>query len=224
MKILVAFLCLMPAYAQSLHYAINWPGGATLGEASLGAQSSSSTTAGTATSWQFNLDVDASIPGFTIRDQYHSKADANLCTIEVDKNYQHGTRKADEKIAVDQASHSATRTPQGGTAAAPFTVGSCARDPLTFLQFVRNELAQGRIAAGESLIFGSVYNVGLANTGAEPVRMGAKVVPADRISVSVQGPATALTVEILFAQDAARTPVLVRIPLSMGVFTADLVQ
>jgi len=175
-------------------------------------------------SGEMSLDIDASVPGFTIRDQYHSTVTGNLCSVQVDKKYEHGARKADERIAVDQKEHTATRTGRGGAAGPSFPVGSCARDPLAFLQFVRNELAQGRLPGSESLVFGSIYAVRLVNTGVEQVRVGEKTVNADHVLATVKGPATDATFEILFAQDASRTPVLARIPLALGTFTVELVH
>ena len=39
---------------------------------------------------------------------------------------------------------------------------------------------------------------------------------------TIKGPASSYTVDIFFAKDAARTPVLTRIPLALGTFTVEL--
>jgi hypothetical protein len=223
MKFLLFLACLVPAGAESLHYAIYWPSGLSLGEASWSASPRQEESDGsTHAAWEFSLDIDASMPGFTILDRYHSSDNADLCALEIDKKYQHGTRKADERTTIDQSNHTATRGAREGIAGAPFPVASCARDPLAFFQYVRNELAQGRLPASQSLVFGSIYEVRLTNTGVEQVRIGGKTVSADHIAATIKGPATDATFEMLFAQDAVRTPVLFRIPLSLGVFTAEL--
>jgi hypothetical protein len=47
---------------------------------------------------------------------------------------------------------------------------------------------------------------------------------ADRILATIKGPTSNLTVEIFFARDAARTPLLAHIPLTLGSFTVELIR
>jgi len=49
-------------------------------------------------------------------------------------------------------------------------------------------------------------------------------VSADQINCAVTGPASEVHLEILFARDAARTPLLVRCPLPLGTFSLELVR
>jgi len=64
---------LVSASAETLHYSIEWPSGLSLGEASLRSDRTGEGTAATP-GWDFELNLDASVPGFAIRDQYHSTA------------------------------------------------------------------------------------------------------------------------------------------------------
>ncbi len=100
---------------------------------------------------------------------------------------------------------------------------SCARDALTLLQFVRNELAQGRVPPRQPAILGAAYQVRLEYLGNEGVRLGEKQMDADRFRTSVKGPASDLTLEMFFARDAVRTPLLVKIPLPLATFTVELI-
>jgi hypothetical protein len=104
------------------------------------------------------------------------------------------------------------------------SVPSCAKDALTFMQFARSELAQGRLAPQQTVIFGAPYDVRVEYTGAQKVKVGEHTVDADRILATIKGPTTDLTVEIFFARDAARTPLLAHIPLTLGSFTVELIR
>jgi hypothetical protein len=47
---------------------------------------------------------------------------------------------------------------------------------------------------------------------------------ADRLIVTVKGPASEMSFEIFFARDPARTPVIIRVPLSPGMFSLELAR
>ena len=47
---------------------------------------------------------------------------------------------------------------------------------------------------------------------------------ADKLLVTAKGPASEINFEVYFLKDAARTPALVRVPLSLGAFTMELVK
>jgi hypothetical protein len=217
MKSLLFFLCLLSASAETLRYSVNWASGLSLGEATLRADKGKE-------GWDFEVTMDASIPGFALRDDYHSNATPDLCSIELDKTFTHGSKKADEKITFDQQNHTATRQTQSGGGKTDISISACAKDALTFMQFARSELAQGRLAPQQSVIFGAPYNVRVEYTGAQKIKYGDQTADADRILATIKGPTTDLTVEIFFARDATRTPLLARIPLTLGSFTVELIH
>jgi hypothetical protein len=217
MKYLALLLCVFPASAESLRYSINWASGLSLGEATLRADKGKE-------AWDFEVTMDASIPGFALRDRYHSGATLDLCSLQLEKSFTHGARKADEKITFDQQNHTASRETQNGGGKSEVSIPSCAKDALTFMQFARSELAQGRLAPQQQVIFGAVYNVRIEYTGAQKIKVGDQAVDADRILATIKGPTTDLTVEMFFARDAVRTPLLARIPLALGTFTVELIR
>jgi hypothetical protein len=227
MKYALFFLLAIGAPAQTLHYVINWPSGLSLGEGSI-----SSTTlaeihgvAPPSVAWTFDLDLDAGVPGFTLRDHYHSTArDAEICSVELTKKTQHGARKSDETVTFDQTKHTVTREwrPAGGKG--DYSVPACARDALAFLQFARKELAQGRLVPQQQVVLGAAYNIRLEVLGTATVKMLGKPVQADRIRANIKGPASNLAIEIFFAKDEVRTPVLAKIPLPLGTFTVELTR
>jgi hypothetical protein len=170
------------------------------------------------------LRCDHGRQGFALRDNYHSAATLDLCSLELDKSFTHGAKKADEKITFDQQNHTATRQTQNGGGKTDVSISACAKDALTFMQFARNELAQGRLAPQQAVVFGAQYDVRIEYTGAQRVKVSDQMSDADRILATIKGPTTNITVEIFFARDAARTPLLARIPLSLGSFTVELIR
>jgi Protein of unknown function (DUF3108) len=226
---------LISAHAETLHYVVNWQSGLSLGEATLSSNRTLWVVGGTETPrWNFALDIDASVPGFILRDQYNSTttsgapssgASPEICSAKLDKTVHRGSNKSEEIVTFDQDQHTITRStqPEGpGGGKSDASVGACARDALAFLQFVRQELAQGRLAAQQPVILGSQYNVRLEFAGTETLKKLGKPVEADRIHATIKGPASELGVDIFFAKDDVRTPVLARIPLSLGTFTVEL--
>ena len=220
MKYLLVFLISFAAPAESLHYTINWPSGLSLGEATLTASGPGKENK----SWAFDLTIDASVPGFTVRDHDHSTATPDFCSVQLDKAVLHGHRKNEERIAFDPQKSTATRETLNGGGKSEISVSACARDALTFLQFARRELAQGRLAPQQQVLFGAAYQVRIEYTGAQTIKVGEEPVNADRILATIKGPSSDVTVEMFFARDAARTPVLAKVPVPIGTLTVELVR
>lgn len=217
----VLFLFFLPAFAESLHYSINWPSGLSLGEATL--RSDHIAEKGRER-WDFSMDIDASVPGFPVRDHYQSNASTDFCASQLEKSYTHGKRKSQERIAFDQHRNSATRETLEGGGKSEISIPSCAKDPLTYIQFARRELAQGRLPAPQEVVFGALYQVRLEYTGAQTIKLGDRGVDADRVLATVKGPASDLIVEIFFSRDSARVPLMARVPLALGTFSVELTQ
>jgi hypothetical protein len=228
MKYCIFLICsLLPTSAESLHYVINWPSGLSLGEANFSSNYMvSSTGVASHESLTSDFEIDVSIPGYTISDRYHSSAEGkDLCSTKLDKTVRRGSRKTGEIITFHQDKHTITReTHVEGGGKSDLDVSDCARDALTFLQFARNELAQGRLAPRQSVILGGAYEVRLDGMGAQTVKVGGKQVEGDRVQASIKGPASNYTAEIVFSRDPARTPVLITVPLALGKFTAELIH
>jgi hypothetical protein len=222
---LLSLTLLASASAETLHYSIEWPSGLSLGEASL---RSDRTAGGTesAPGWEFELNLDASVPGFAIRDHYTSTANPDFCSWTLDKKVARGARISEERVIFHPDKTVATRDTIRGTQIAgtsELTVPTCARDALTLLQFVRRELQQGRLPSAQPAILGALYQVRLEYLGTAAVRLGNQQMDADRFRTSIKGPASEFTLESFFARDAARTPVMIKIPLSIATFTVELI-
>ncbi len=214
MKPVLLLLSLLPLQAETLHYSINWPSGLNLGEATLVAS-----PAGGDQPRNFEATLNASVPGFAIKDRYSATASQALCSMTLSKEVEHGKRTSKEKETFD--SGKVTRESPG--ASSTLSVPNCAKDALTFLEFVRRELAQGRMVPAQQIVFGSLYNVRVEFLGTQSVKLGEVRLEADRMQVNLKGPSSDYTLELFFAKDPARTPVLARLPLPLGAFTVELV-
>ena len=208
-----------PFTNETLHYSINWQSGLSIGEAAMTAQRSGG-------GWDFEVSVNAGVPGFAIADKYSSTTDTGLCSEELDRNLSHGGKSTREKITFDQRRNTARRLtifPDGG-GASTYDVPSCARDAVAFAYYARVELGQGRVPPQQQVFFGSPYVVKLDYGGAQTIAQDQKNVVADRLNVTERGPKSSPTFEVYYARDPARTPLRIRIPAAVGTFTLELVR
>jgi hypothetical protein len=206
-----------PFTGESLSYAVNWPSGLSLGEARL---SSAATTAG----WHLEFSLDASIPGFAVADIYRAAAGASLCSESFSKDSTHGSRRNQETITIDQATGTATRATANSAGVSKIAIPDCARDALTYLFYARRELGQGRVPAAQQIIFGALYDASLDYGGAETIMVGDKRTVTDKMICHIRGPASDIRFDAYFDRDAARTPVSIRVPLTLGTFSLEIVR
>lgn len=201
---------------ELLTYAVTWPSGLSLGETTFRAEA-------TAEGWQFEMNVEAGLPTLEIQDVYRAKADMSLCSSESSKDAKHGARTIQERIDFDQRAGRAVRkTVNGGESS--FSIPPCARDTLTYLYFLREQLAAGRIPPPDDVFFGAQYQISVTYLESRDIDISGESRAADRILVDVSGPNSQLGFEIFFGKDEARTPLLIRIPFEIGTFSLRLAQ
>jgi hypothetical protein len=205
---------------ETLRYSINWPSGLGLGEATLTAASSQAAKSPSRMQFQFNLD--AGVPGFTVRDQFHSTASGSFCSEEFHKLTVHGSKRVDEKEKFDLSTGTVTRG--SGSGQSEINGNPCAKDALAFLYFVRQELSQGRIPPRQTVFFGAPYEIRLDTAAGESLQIGNASVETDHLKASVRGPSSSIDFDLFFLKDAARTLALVRVPLALGTFSMELVK
>lgn len=209
---------------ERLRYSVNWPSGLGLGELDISA-SRSSGDSGKAAKLTVDATLDASLPGYPISDQYKSEGTGDYCSTSFEKNFKHGTRSNNEVTTFDLKNNTLTReTKNNGGGKSDVSTGACAKDALMFIYFLRNELAHGRLPHEQQVFFGAAYNVRLDFSGTQKMKIGGALTDVDRITANVHGPSSDVTVEIFFAHDTARTPELVRVPVSLGTFSAELMK
>ena len=202
--------------SESLKYNLNWPSGLSLGEAILSATPSDSLLS-------FAFQMDASVPGFTLSESVDSRATPEYCSSLLYKRGVRGARKVDERTEFDPAKMTATRKTEGG-GKTELSTPACAKDALTFIYFLRRELAAGRLPQQQKVYYGGAYAVTVKFTGNERVVIGSEASEAEKITATIKGPASEFTADLFFAKDAVRTPLLVRVPLKVGQFSLELIR
>jgi hypothetical protein len=60
--------------------------------------------------------------------------------------------------------------------------------------------------------------------GTQNVRVNEQPAVADKVNVTIKGPQANVTIEAFFAKDAARTPIMVKVPFSIGTFSLELIR
>jgi Protein of unknown function (DUF3108) len=208
-----------PFQNESLHYTINYSSGLSLGDANLTAHK-------TSTGWDFTVNLDASVAGFHLKDKYTAVLTGGYCSTELKRDIIHGSKTTREKTTFDQekqTAHRVTEFPSNG-GFTDVNTGPCGRDAISFLYFARKELGQGRVAPPQYVYFGSAYLVKQNYTGAQTITLGDKKEVTDHLIFSVKGPKSEFTVEVNYARDAARTPLLIKIPQTAGTLSMELVR
>jgi hypothetical protein len=209
-----------PFQDETLRYNVNWPSGLSLGEATFIAHKAKSGE------WSFEAAVTVGIPGFPISDKYQSTVTPEYCSVELNREISRGSKKNTEKTTFDQKGGHATRQtlfPLGG-GKTELDIPPCARDALAFAYFARKELGQGRLPPPGKIFFGGAYQTKMEYTGAQNIPIGNKPAVTDHINVSIKGPVSNFTFEIFYARDAARTPLLIKIPVAIGTISLELVR
>ncbi len=205
-----------PFQDEALHYAVSWPSGLSLGEATTTARHS-------AAGWDLSMTLNAGLPGFLVADRYQSSTNADGCSLEFERVVSHGNKKSTEKTSFDYQNRIARRVTAGG-GTSDMAISLCARDALALVFHARRELGQGRVPPQQDAFFGAPYSVRMEYTGAQSIEVGEKSEITDHIVVYVKGPASDTHFDIFFARDAARTPVSIRIPSSVGTLSMELVR
>jgi hypothetical protein len=73
--------------------------------------------------------------------------------------------------------------------------------------------------------FGAAYTVQPSYTGAQNITLSDKKTEVtDHLVFAVKGPKSEFSVEVFYARDAARTPLLIKIPQAVGTLSLELVR
>jgi hypothetical protein len=199
---------------ENLHYDVNWPSGLSLGEVTLQATHS-------AEGLVASFFLQASVPGFSVEEKASTKSNSAFCSVEFEKTFLRGKRQGSETTTFEPGKLSAKRSTKGG-GTSEIAVPQCPRDALTYLYHVRKELAAGRLPQMQKVFYGAGYDATLQFSGVERIQVGGESIEAEKLTLTLKGPASENTAELYFARDAVRTPLLIRVPLAMGKFSMEL--
>jgi hypothetical protein len=204
-----------PFTDEDLNYSVLWPTGTSLGEAHLRARHSGE-------KWNFTFTIDASVPGFAVKDTYHSdvvpEVAPNFCSVAFDRSTTHGTHVTNEKETIDRERAMANR---GGS---QIPVPACVKDALAYVFWARRDMGQGHVPASQDILFGALHPIRVDYAGAPMILMGSKQVQTDEITCTWGLGSAAISFDVYFARDAARTPLRITAPTAMGKFSMELVR
>jgi hypothetical protein len=208
--------------SETLRFEVNWPSGLSLGEGEL-------TSTFDGTKWSFGFKAEAAVPGFAVSETAESVATPNYCSLEFKKGSERGKRNTEEQTVFDSSTALATRktlkiSGVESDGKSELKIGSCPKDALTFLYFVRRELAAGRLPPAQPVYYGGPYQSRVEYTGTQSMRSGDKMVDADRLKATIKGATNEFTVDLFFARNPERTPLLVEVPVAMGKFSVEFVH
>ena len=203
---------------EELRYTISWPSGLSVGTADFKAR-------WTDPGWRFELTLRASLPKLEIDDRFISSADAQMCSQEFEKHMRHGDKRASELLrfradAVERTN--LERADQESPGLRP--IRGCARDALSFLYFVRTELASGRIPPPATVHFGAGYVLSLELAETRWLTWDGERQLADRIRVAVRGPQAEHRFSAYFGRDEWRVPLLFRMTFGEDEFLMRLAE
>lgn len=220
----------LPAWSQSgvpfpdgeaLYFTINWPSGLSLGEGVMTATLQRAVGSSPAR-WNFRLHMEAAVPGVSITDTVTASATEGLCSLDLEKDLRHGEKRVQERTLFDAAAGTAKRRTLDGGGDSEIAIGTCPQDGLTFLYSLRDQLSRGRLTPEQTVYFGAGYQLRLDYVGAETVILSGDAYEGDRLRVSVEGPASKRTFELVIGKDPQRRPLRIQVPLELGSFTMDL--
>lgn len=207
-----------PFTDEDLSYSVNWPSGLNLGDAHLHAQHSGN-------DWNFALTIEAGVPGYSVKDSYKASAVPDFCSVSFERDTIHGSHTTKERETIDRDRSVATRTTlikEGGKS--DFPVPMCAKDALTYLFYTRRELGQGRVPGAQKILMGGLYEIRMDYAGPDTITNDGKQVQSDKLVCTVKTATSQYKFDTWYARDAARTLLRVKVPLSMGDFSMELVH
>lgn len=200
---------------EQYRYEVKWPSGLGLGEAQLQATRDGGR-------WVLAFQIEASVPGFRVMDRYRSVVDEKFCTVEYQKEFEHGQKKGKETTTF--ADGKGTRVTEGGGGKTEFDAPGCARDALAYLFYVREEVSRGRIPGPQKIYFGASYDVRMQFGGTTSVKISEGPMETDKLLVTVKTATGKLELELFLARDESRSLALVRVPFILGNFSMEWVR
>ena len=197
---------------ESLTYRLLWPSGLTLGEAVLRGSFS-----GEELHFQFTLETG--LPQYNITHSSSSVATKDgLCSLQFQGKTRWGSKDSGESIEFDQTAHLARRSRENQTTTA--SIPECARDPLAFLYYFRNQLVLGNTLDSGTFHWGSNFSLQIESAGPETVKAGGRQWTAEKYIVTYQEPNSVQSVELWISTGSTPKPVQFRVSIPLAVFTA----
>ncbi len=203
---------------EVLEYSLDWPSGLSAGTAEFEARFLDP-------GWRFEATVRASHPKAEIDDRFISQTDGQLCSRSFEKHIRHGRKRASELLRFAGGQLDRTNLERVGEERPGTTrTAECARDALTFVYFLRLELAAGRIPPAATVYFGAGYNIRLEHAQERWLAWEGQRRLVDEVHVSVRGPKAEHQFSAFFDRSEGRLPLLFGMTLDETDFTMRLLE
>jgi uncharacterized protein DUF3108 len=207
------------ASPEKLNYNLLWPSGISLGEAVLQASRGENQV-------RLEAKVIADLPQYHVAYTFTSVTTEEFCSIRFRQILLEGGGTVDDAYEFDQQKHEVHHTRNGGTATTA-SISDCARDPLALLYYFRQQLALGKMPLGTPeasvrFYLGGELTAHYSAVPSDSVHLGSKKPEGDRVLIRVQGSQSTPSFEVWIRSDVSRVPVALRIPFSLGTFSAEL--
>jgi len=203
-----------PFEGERLVYRLFWPSGIPLGEAIFEVSPQGDNL-------RFEATLEARLPQYRFNSTFSAvAAREGLCSLQFHQKIEEGKQTSEESMEFDQTAHRVKRI-QGRnstTAAIP----ECARDPLTFLYYLRSRTAAGQSVDSSRIHFGKEIALQLDQDGTATVSVGGVPKQGEKFEVHFPARGGERTVEIWLSSDPSRTPFQFTVPTTLADFRAEL--
>ena len=199
---------------ERLVYRLLWPSGIPLGEAVFEVSSQGDDL-------HFQATIEARLPQYRFNSTFSAvAARKGLCSLQFHQKIEEGKETSEESLEFDQTAHRVRRIQGRNTTTA--TIPECARDPLTFLYYLRSRTAAGQSVESSRIHFGKEIALQLDQDGPGMVGVGGVQKQGEKFEVRFPARNGERTVEIWFSSDPARTPIQFTVPTTLVDFKAEL--
>ena len=199
---------------ERLVYRLLWPSGIPMGEAVFEVSSQGDEL-------HFQATVEVRLPQYRFNSMFSAvAAREGLCSLQFHQKLEEGSRSSEESMEFDQTAHQVRHIRGRNTTTA--TIPKYARDPLTFLYYVRSRTAAGQAVESSSVHYGIGIALQLGQGSPGTVKVGGALRQSEKFEVHFPARGRERTVEIWFASDAVRTPLQFTVPTSLADFKAEL--
>ncbi len=222
--------CLLPVFAipaqaqaadfapfesgERLVYRLLWPSGIPHGEAVFEVSLQGDDL-------HFQAVVEASLPQYRFSSLFSAVAARDgLCSRRFHQKIQEGSKTTEESLEFDQAAHQVRRIQDRNTTTA--AIPECARDPLTFLYYVRSRMAAGQPVDLGTITYGRQIALQLSPGESGTLSMSGTSRQGEKFVVRFPARSGERTIEVWFSTDAARIPLQFTVPTALADFIAEL--
>ena len=199
---------------ERLVYRLLWPSGIPHGEAIFEVSLQGDDL-------RFQAAVEASLPQYRFSGLFSAVATRNgLCSRQFHQKIQEGSKTTEKSLEFDQAARQVRRIQDRDSTTA--VVPECARDPLTFLYYVRSRMAEGQPVDWDSMHYDRQIALRLGQGESGTLSLGGLSRQGEKFVIRFPTRGGERALEVWFSTDAARTPLQFTVPTTLADFKAEL--